>query len=81
MAMGIGGTTDPTEVDMQAWVRLAEECELGRGIAPIVRRQTASVLQAVDHWRESAQRDGWHREVIDAIVEISRGRAAQLLES
>lgn len=81
MAMGIGGITDPTEVDMQAWVRLAEECELGRGIAPIVRRQTASVLQAVDHWRESAERDGWHREVIDAIVEIARLRAAQLLES
>ncbi len=81
MAMSIGGTTDPTEVDMQTWVRLAEECELGRGIAPIVRRQTAAVVRAVGQWRESAQRDGWHREVIDAIVEISRGRAAQLLES
>jgi serine/threonine-protein kinase HipA len=81
MAMGIGGVVDPAAVDMQAWARLAEECQLGRGIAPIVRRHTVALLRAVNHWRESAQRDRWHREVIDAIVEISRGRAAQLLES
>lgn len=81
MAMAIGGVARPAAVDMGSWATLAEECQLGRGIGPIVRRHTAAVLRAIAHWRESAQRDGWHSQVIDAIAEISSARAAQLLES
>ena len=81
MAMAIGGVADPAKVDMEAWARLAEECHLSRGIAPIVRRRTAALLRAVADRREAAIRDGWHSEVIDAIVDLCRGRAAQLLES
>jgi serine/threonine-protein kinase HipA len=81
MAMAIGGVTDPAEVDLQAWMRLAEECQLGRGIAPIIRRRAAAVLRVVASWREVALREGWHREVIDEIVEVCRRRAAQLLDS
>lgn len=81
MAMAIGGVTDPDKVDMQAWLRLAEECELSRGIAPIIRRRTAAVRRAVGDWRQNALLDGWHQDVIDAIVEVCERRAAQLLES
>jgi serine/threonine-protein kinase HipA len=81
MAMAIGGITDPDEVDVAAWGRLAEECQLGRGIAPIIRRRTAAVQRAVVSWRESAVQDGWHRDVIDEIVEVCRSRAVQLTES
>jgi serine/threonine-protein kinase HipA len=80
MAMAIGGVTDPNEVDLQAWIRLAEECDLGRGIAPIVRRRTAAVLRAAADWRETALSQGWHREVIDAIIDVCHRRAAQLLD-
>jgi serine/threonine-protein kinase HipA len=81
MAMAIGGVTDPDEVDLQAWTRLAEECDLSRGIGPIIRRRTAAVRRVARTWREEALRDGWHRDVIDAIVEVCDRRAAQLLES
>ncbi|HEX6602009.1 MAG TPA: HipA domain-containing protein, partial [Solirubrobacterales bacterium] len=80
MAMAIGGVTDPDEVDLQAWLRLAEECQLSRGIVPIIRRRTAAVSRAVAHWREAALHDGWHLEVIDEIADVCRRRAAQLLE-
>jgi serine/threonine-protein kinase HipA len=79
MAMAIGGVTDPDEVDLRAWARLAEECQLGRGILPIVRRRTAGVVRAVSHWREAARVDGWHGPVIDQIAEVCNRRAAQLL--
>jgi hypothetical protein len=78
MAMAIGGVTDPKEVDLEAWMRLAEECELGRGIGAIVRRRVGAVKRAVLHWQESAVRDGWHQDVVDEIAEICRRRAGQL---
>ncbi len=81
MAMAIGGVTNPDEVDLQAWMRLAEECDLSRGIGPIIRRRTAAVLRVVADWRKNALQDGWHRDVIDAIVDVCDRRAAQLLES
>jgi len=81
MAMAIGGITDPHEVDLPAWARLAEECGLSRGIAPIIRRRTAAVLRAVAGWRESAVRDRWHRPIVDEIVEVCRRRATQLVDS
>lgn len=81
MAMAIGGEADPAKVDMGAWTQLAEECELSRGIAPIVRRRTTAALKAAVEWRDNAAQDGWHSDVIDAIVDVCRTRAAQLLES
>jgi serine/threonine-protein kinase HipA len=81
MAMAIGGETDPARVDMDAWARLAEECQLGGGISPIVRRRTAAVLRAVTDWQGIAVEQGWHSDVIDAIVDVCQARAAQLLES
>jgi len=81
MAMAIGGVADPASVDMDAWARLAEECELSRGIAPIIRRRTMAVLRAVASWRKIAAEQGWPGGVIDRIAEVCRARAVQLLES
>lgn len=81
MAMAIGGETDPMKIDMDAWARLAEECQLSRGIAPIIRRRTSAAVRAVTRWRENAAQDGWHSDVIDAIVDVCQTRAAQLVES
>lgn len=81
MAMAIGGVTDPGQVDIHAWERLAEECQLSRGIVQIVRRRTAALLRAVVQWQEDAKQDGWHSDVVDAIVEVCQNRAGQLLNS
>lgn len=81
MAMAIGGVTDPDQVDIHAWERLAEECRLGRGIVQIVRRRAAALLRATAQWQENARQDAWNTDVIDAVVKVCRNRAAQLLES
>jgi len=81
MAMAIGGISDPSRVDLEAWSRLAEECELGRGIGPIVRRRTATVLRALAYWQELAATQGWRSQVVDSIGDVCRARAAQLLDS
>ncbi|MGE5282589.1 MAG: type II toxin-antitoxin system HipA family toxin [Chloroflexota bacterium] len=78
MAMRIGGVGDPDRVDIESWRRLAEECGLGGGIAPLIRRRTASVLRSAELWREAAKLEGWHRPVIDAIVDVCHRRAGQL---
>ena len=80
MAMAIGGVEDPEEVDLAAWKRLAEECGFGGGIAPLIRKRAKWVLRAAEGRRSSAQRGGWHSAVIDAIVEVCRGRVARLVE-
>jgi hypothetical protein len=72
--------TDPEQVDLEAWARLAEECEFGRGIGAIVRRRTAALLRAVDLWRREGWDQGWSTEAIDPIVDVCRRRASQLLD-
>jgi serine/threonine-protein kinase HipA len=86
MAMKIGGIDDPEEVDMAAWGRLAEECELGGGIAPLIRRRAKAALKAAEIWRTDpwvgAQKSlALHRDVLDAIVDVCRRRTMQLVES
>lgn len=76
MAMAIGGVDDPRQVDVEAWSRLGRECGFGGGIVPLLRRRAAWLLRAVEHVGEDARRDGWHRPVIDAIVDLCRERVA-----
>lgn len=79
MAMSIGGVFEPKEVDMSAWVRLAEECELSSGIVSIVKKRTTQILRRVEERRKALELSGRHRPVVDAIVEVCRYRAEQLL--
>lgn len=78
MAMSIGGVFDPSEVDMSAWIRLAQECGLSSGIVSIVKKKTAQVLRIVEERRKAFELSGRHRPVVDAIVEVCRQRAKQL---
>jgi serine/threonine-protein kinase HipA len=79
MAMGVGGVVDPAQVDMAAWLRLGDECGFGRGIAQLVRRRSGAILRDVESTRQRAIDDGWHRPVIDSIVDVCRERADRLL--
>lgn len=78
MAMAIGGVEDPSQVDLGAWTRLAEECGFGGGIVPLVRRRAAALLRAAEGWQHDAEHDDWHRPVIDSIVDLCRERAERL---
>jgi len=80
MAMAVGGRDEPALVDLDAWGRLAEECGFGGGIVPLIRRRAAMVLRSAERWRVKAQEDGWHRPVIDQIVDVCRERAGRLVD-
>lgn len=80
MAMSIGGVDDPAAVDLDAWSRLAEECDFGGGIHKIVQRRATLAVRSAEGHRKIAIANGWHRPVIDAIVDICRERAARLTD-
>jgi serine/threonine-protein kinase HipA len=79
MAMAIGGADDPDAVDIEAWRRLAGECGFGGGMAALVRRRTAAILRFAELERGNAEKRGWHRPVIDKIVEVCQRRASRLV--
>jgi serine/threonine-protein kinase HipA len=81
MAMAIGGVDDPAQVDLDAWVRLGEECGFGGGMASLVRRRAGAILRSAEHWQQASKRDGWHRPVIDEIIDLCRERSARLIDS
>jgi serine/threonine-protein kinase HipA len=76
MAMSIGGVDDPRLVDLEAWARLSTECGFGGGIGPLLRKRARAVLRSVETHRDIAQENGWHRPVIDSIVDLCRERVA-----
>lgn len=78
MAMSIGGVDDPSQADLGAWSRLAEECGFGGGMVPLLRRRAATVLRDAERLQRNAEHDGWHRPVIDAIVDLCRERAGRI---
>lgn len=78
MAMSIGGIEDPREVDMEAWVRLSEECQFGGGIGSLLRKRARAVLRSVESNRQIAEENGWHRPVIDSIAGLCRERVAAI---
>jgi serine/threonine-protein kinase HipA len=80
MAMSIGGTHDPDQVDMAAWLRLADECGFGGGMAGVVRRRAATAVRVVEAHREMFESNGRYRPVIGAIVDVCRERAKRLIE-
>jgi serine/threonine-protein kinase HipA len=81
MAMSIGGTEGPNQVDLDAWARLADEAGLGAALGGIVQRQTQAVLRSAGGLARTAQVEGWHRPVIDRIVDACRERAARLIDA
>lgn len=79
MAMSIGGADRPGDVDLVAWGRLAEQCGLGGQLPALVRRWAAGVLRRAEEARRTAEAEGRHRPVMDAIVDVCRERAGRLI--
>ncbi len=78
MAMAIGGAQDPDAVDREAWLRLADECRLGRALPARAAERAAHVVRCCRAVRDMSLAEGWHHEVVDGIVAIAERRAAQL---
>jgi serine/threonine-protein kinase HipA len=80
LAMRIGGVEDPAEVGPAAWKRLAAECGLGSQIGRFVRQWSGEAAAAAEELRGQAQAEGWHRPVIDSIVDVCRKRVERLID-
>ncbi len=80
LAMRIGGAEDPAEVGPAAWERLAAECGLGSQIGRFVRQWSGEAAATAEELRGQAQAEGWHRPVIDSIVDVCRERAGRLID-
>jgi serine/threonine-protein kinase HipA len=78
MAMKIGGVDDPAAVDLAAWKDLARESGLGGQLGALVRVWSAEIRTNAELFRDAAAAEGWHRPVIDAIVDVCRERADRL---
>ncbi len=79
LAMRIGGVDDPADVGPGAWRQLATECGLGGQLGRFVREWTGEIATQAVGLCDRARAEGWHRPVIDRIVEVCRRRAERLL--
>jgi serine/threonine-protein kinase HipA len=79
MAMRIGGEEDPGAVDEETWRRLAHECGLNATLLLRNLRALAEhVLSCADAVSRAAIAEGWHRPIIDRIVEEIGRRTARV---
>jgi len=78
LAMTIGGIDDPDEVDTGAWRRLAADSGLGSQVPRAVQTFAGRVVESARVVRDASRAEGWHRPVLDEIVELAQRRAQQL---
>lgn len=78
LAMSIGGEAEPTRVGAAAWQRLAAESALGGGLAARMRERASSIVAGARAVREQARDQSWDDAVLDRIVAVAEGRAAQI---
>jgi serine/threonine-protein kinase HipA len=78
MAMRIGGIADPDGIDLGAWRRMAGEAGLGGQLPALVRAWAKEIGAAADAVRGDALAAGWHRPIVDRIVDVCHRRAGQL---
>ncbi|MBM2822836.1 MAG: type toxin-antitoxin system HipA family toxin [Thermoleophilia bacterium] len=78
LAMTIGGIDDPGEVDAGAWRRLAGDSGLGSQVPRAVQSFAGRVVENARVVRDASRAEGWHRPVLDEIVELAERRAQQL---
>lgn len=80
LAMSIGGATEPDEVSHASWIQFAHDCGLDDHAAIAELR---SVAARVEHCAEAARdqsiAEGWHRAIIDSVLETCRGRAQAVM--
>ena len=79
MAMLVGGEEEPTRVTEASWRRLAGDCGVN---APLlirdVRRLAARARECAGAVAATAGAEGWHRPVIDEILQVIEDRAGLL---
>jgi serine/threonine-protein kinase HipA len=78
LAMTIGRIDDPDEVDTGAWRRLAADSGLGSQVPRAVQTFAGQVVESARAVRDASRVEGWHRPVLDEIVELAERRAQQL---
>ena len=78
LAMTIGGIDNPDEADARAWRRLAAVSGLGSQVPRAVQTFAGRVVENARVVRDASRAEGWHRPVLDEIVELSERRAQQL---
>jgi hypothetical protein len=59
---------------------LAAESGLGSQIGRFVRQWSGEAVAAAEELRGQARAEGWHRPVIDSIVDVCRKRAGRLID-
>jgi len=78
LAMSIGGTFDPREVDSSAFERLGALAGVGRQLLRRARSRGDRIVSCARAEREAALAEGWHEPVIDRIVALCEARRSQL---
>jgi serine/threonine-protein kinase HipA len=78
LAMTIGGTDRPEDVDLPAWQRLADQSRLGGGLRRLVREHAERVVACARATHAASLAASWHRPVLDRILEVAERRFAQL---
>jgi serine/threonine-protein kinase HipA len=78
LAMTIGGVDDPDDIDAAAWRRLATDSGLGAQVPRAVQAFAGRVVQSARVVRDASRVEGWHRSVLDEIVDLAETRARQL---
>lgn len=78
LAMTIGDVDDPDRVDAAAWRRLAADSSLGAQVPRAVQTFAGRVVESARVVRDASRAEGWHRPLLDQIVELSQQRAQQL---
>lgn len=77
LAMTVGGEDDPDAVDAATWRRLAAESGLGGQLPRAAAAFAQRVVESARFVRDAARIEGWHRHVLDEIVELAERRAKQ----
>ncbi|HXP28914.1 MAG TPA: HipA domain-containing protein [Solirubrobacteraceae bacterium] len=79
LAMGIGDELDPNAITSMNWADLAADFGLNAHAFEHVRReQAATVFAKAEELRDEARVAGWHRPILDQIVDVIGARRAQL---
>jgi serine/threonine-protein kinase HipA len=77
LAMTIAGEDDPDKVDHAKWIEMLRVGGFRPG-AEQLRRDVEMVIQCARQTLEVAQAEGWHRPILDSIVEVLENRGTRL---
>jgi HipA-like C-terminal domain len=77
LAMTVAGEDDPDRIDQAAWREMLRQAGF-RPSTEQLRRNVAAVTACARQTLAVAKAEGWHRPLLDDIVQVAEVRAAQL---